>query len=142
MVSIVPLEILGATILGCLIVTATVLLLTRYRKRRDALVMRERTAREQMQELCPNGWSARIMVYGEGAPLPDDVPSEDRRVCVEWAEYEPDPEGHNQVAVARRMWAKTISGALHGIVADRTLDRQLEEIEQSVMAESGGGETG
>ena len=43
----------------------------------------ERTAREQMQELCPNGWSARIIVYGEGAPLPDDIPSGDRRVCVE-----------------------------------------------------------
>jgi hypothetical protein len=133
-------EILGATILACLILTATVLLLSRHRKRRDALIVRERAAREQMQELCPNGWTARIVVYGEGAPMPDDVPSSDRQVCVEWAEYEPDSAGHNQVAVARRMWAKTISGALRGIVADRQLDHELEEIERSVAEESTSGD--
>ena len=133
-------EILGATILACLILTATVLLLSRYRKRRDALVLRERAAREQMQELCPNGWTARIVVYGEGAPMPDDVPSADRQVCVEWTEYEPDSAGHNQVAVARRMWARTISGALRGIVADRQLDHELEEIERTVMEETASGD--
>ena len=142
----VPAEIVGATVLACLILTGTVLLLSRYRKRRDALVIRESAAREQMQELCPNGWTARIVVYGEGAPLPDDIPvSGDRQVCVEWAEYEPDPAGHNQVAVARRMWAKTISGALRGIVADRRLDHELEEIERTVLEEKTGdgrGETG
>ena len=129
-------EILGATILACLILTATVLLLSRYRKRRDALVLREGTTREKMQELCPNGWTARIVVYGEGAPMPDDAPSADRQVCVEWTEYEPDSAGHNQVAVARRMWAKTISGALRGIVADRQLDHELEEIERTVLEET------
>jgi hypothetical protein len=137
---IVSAEILGAAILACLILTGTVLLLSRYRKRRDALILRERAAREQMQKLCPNGWTARIVVYGEGAPMPDDVPSADRRVCVEWTEYEPDPAGHSQVAVARRMWATTISGALRGIVADRQLDHELEEIERTVLEESRSGD--
>jgi hypothetical protein len=130
----VSIEIIAATVLACAILTATILLLTRFRRRRDAALFRESHAREQMQELCPNGWTARIVLYGDGAPLPDDAPSErDRTVCVEWIEYEPDQAGHTEVAVARRMWAKTITGALRGMLADRQLDHELEEIEQRVL---------
>jgi hypothetical protein len=140
----VSLEIVAATILACALLTATILLLTRFRRKRDPMFFRESHAREQMQELCPNGWTARIVLYGEGAPLPDDAPSAgDRKVCVEWTEYEPDPTGHVEVAVARRMWARTITGALRGMLADRQLDRELEEIEQRVIRDAGeGGETG
>jgi hypothetical protein len=140
----VSLEIVAATILACALLTATILLLTRFRRKRDPMYFRESHAREQMQELCPNGWTARIVLYGEGAPLPDDAPSAgDRKVCVEWTEYEPDPTGHVEVAVARRMWARTITGALRGMLADRQLDRELEEIEQRVIHDAGeGGETG
>src|SRR5215212_11933448 len=92
-----PIEILGATVLACALLTATVLLLSRYRRQRDAMILRERRAREQMQELCPDGWSARIILYGKGAPMPDDAPtSGDRNVCVEWAEYESNPAGHTE----------------------------------------------
>jgi hypothetical protein len=142
----VPIEIVGATVLACALLTATVLLLTRFRKKRDPMFSRERYLREQMQELCPHGWSARIVLYGDGAPLPDDVPGDgERNVCVEWAEYETDQAGHTEVAVARRMWARTITGALRGMIADRELDLELEKIERKVIEDSRGrpgGETG
>jgi hypothetical protein len=140
----VSIEIVGATLLACALLTATVLLLSRYKRRRDEMILREWRARERMQELCPEGWSARIILYGEGAPLPDDAPSlGERTVCVEWAEYQHDAAGHTEVAVARRMWARTITGALRGMLADRELDVELEKIEQRVIEDtSEGGETG
>jgi hypothetical protein len=134
----VGIEIVAATILACALLTATILLLTRFRRNRDPVLFRESQAREQMQELCPNGWTARIVLYGEGAPLPDDAPAAgDRKVCVEWAEFESDQTGHVEVAVARRMWARTITGALRGMLADRQLDRELEQIEQRVIQDDG-----
>ncbi len=141
----VSIEIVGAAVLACALLTATVLLLSRFKRRRDAMVVREWQARERMQELCPNGWSARILLYGNGAPLPDDAPSVgERNVCVEWTEYESDADGHTEVAVARRMWARTITGALRGMLADRELDVELERIERKVIRDTsgGGGETG
>jgi hypothetical protein len=134
------LEIIAASVIACALLTATFFLLYRVKKRRDGLVLRERQAREQMQELCPDGWTARIVLYGDGAPLPDDVPPPgDRNVCVEWTEFESSPTGHTRVAVARRMWATTISGALRGMLADRRLDFELEQIERIVIDD---GETG
>jgi hypothetical protein len=118
-----------------------VLLLSRYKQRRDRMVLRERQARQEMQELCPEGWAARIVLYGDGAPLPDDSPG-GRKVCVEWTEYESDSAGHPDVAVSRRMWARTIAGALRGMLADRQLDVELEKIERKVMddiSKRGGG---
>lgn len=136
-------EIVAATVVACALLTATVLLLSRYKRRRDAMMVREWHARERMQELCPDGWAARIMLYGDGAPLPDDAPAGERHVCVEWTEYGHDPAGHTEVAVARRMWARTITGALRGMLADRELDVELEKIERKVIEDtSGGGETG
>jgi hypothetical protein len=141
----VSIEIVAATVLACALLTATVLLLTRFRRRREPMITREWQARERMQELCPDGWRARIVLYGDGAPLPDDAPSTgDRNVCVEWTEYEADPAGHTEVAVARRMWSRTIAGALRGMLADRELDVELEQIERKVFEDTseGGGETG
>jgi hypothetical protein len=139
----VSIEIVAAMALACLLLTVTVLLLTKFKRRRDAMIVRERQARERMQELCPNGWSARILLYGEGAPMPDDAPSTgERKVCVEWTEYEEDAAGHTEVAVARRMWSRTITGALRGMLADRQLDAELEKIERKVIEDSTeGGET-
>jgi len=140
----VSVEIVAATALACALLTATVLLLTRFKRRREPAMFREQEARKQMQELCPNGWTARIVLYGDGAPLPDDAPTvDDRKVCVEWTEYEPDPAGHTEVAVARRMWSRTITGALRGMLADRQLDAELERIERKVIEDtSEGGGTG
>jgi hypothetical protein len=140
-----PLEIVGSMVIACLLLTATVLLLSRYRRRREAMILKERQAREQMQELCPDGWKARIVLYGDGAPLPDDAPG-GRDVCVEWTEFESGPAGNPHVAVARRMWARTIPGALRGMLADRQLDLELERIERKVLlsgdAEDEGSRTG
>jgi hypothetical protein len=133
------LEIIAASIFACALLTATFFVLQRIKKRRDALVLRERQAREQMQELCPDGWTARIVLYGDGAPLPDDAPPGDRHVCVEWTEFASDSAGQARVAVARRMWARTIAGALRGMLADRRLDFELEQIERLVTDD---GETG
>ncbi len=134
-------EIVAATAMACLLLTVTVLLLTKFKRRHDAMIVRERDARERMQELCPKGWSARILLYGDGAPMPDDAPSTgDRTVCVEWTEYDADPAGHTEVAVARRMWARTITGALRGMVADRELDVELEKIERKVIEDTTGGD--
>jgi hypothetical protein len=139
----VGIEIVAATALACLLLTVTILLLTKFRRRRDPILVREWQAREQMRELCPNGWTARIILYGVGAPMPDDAPSTgERSVCVEWTEYEADPAGHTEVAVARRMWSRTITGALRGMVADRQLDVELEKIERKVIEDSSEGETG
>src|SRR5215208_2426675 len=139
-----PIEILGATLLACALLTATVLLLSRYKRRRDAMIVKEWQARQRMQELCPDGWAARIVLYGDGAPMPDDAPAaQDRHVCVEWTEYEHDAAGHTDVAVARRMWSRTITGALRGMLADRELDVELERIEKKVIEDtSEGGGTG
>jgi len=137
-------EIVAAMAMACLLLTVTVLLLTKFKRRHDAMIVRERDARERMHELCPNGWSARILLYGDGAPMPDDAPSTgERKVCVEWTEYDADPGGHTEVAVARRMWARTITGALRGMLADRELDVELEKIERKVIEDTtrGGGET-
>ena len=66
----------------------------------------------------------------------------ERKVCVEWTEYAHDSAGHTDVAVARRMWARTITGALRGMLADRQLDAELEKIERKVLEDfSDGGET-
>ena len=70
-------------------------------------------------------------------------PPGERHVCVEWTEYEHDAAGHTEVAVARRMWARTITGALRGMLADRELDVELEKIERKVIEDtSEGGGTG
>jgi hypothetical protein len=140
----VPGEIIIASAIACALLTATVLLLTRYRHKKEPMVLRERDAREQMQVLCPDGWSARIVIYGSGAPMPDDAPpSGEQHVCIEWAEYEHSQGGNAEVAVARRMWSRTITGALRGMIADRQLDLELEEIERRVIQDDdGGGETG
>jgi hypothetical protein len=133
----VPLEIAAATALACGLLTATVLLLSRVQRRRDKLVVREQQARAQMEELCPTGWTARVTLYGRDAPLPDDAPtSGEQLVCVEWTEFEPNSAGRNEAAVSRRMWSRTIAGALRGMVADRRLDYELEQIER-IAAEEG-----
>jgi hypothetical protein len=82
-----------------------------------------------MGELCPHGWQAQITLYGWGAPIPDDAPpARAPLVELEWKQFAEEP---GRVAVARRVWAPTIEGALQVMVDDRRTDLALEQIEQA-----------
>jgi hypothetical protein len=82
-----------------------------------------------MGELCAHGWQAQITLYGWGAPVPADAPpSRVPLVELEWKQFEEDSE---RVAVARRVWAPTISEALEAMVEGRRTDMTFEQIEES-----------
>ena len=83
-----------------------------------------------MGELCAHGWQAQITLYGWGAPVPTDAPpARTPLVELEWKQFD---EESGRVAVARRVWAPSISEALQSMVEDRRTDIALEEIERSV----------
>jgi hypothetical protein len=110
----------------------------RRRRRRQRPVKDQWQALVVMGELCPHGWQAEITLYGWGAPVPDDAPaSRVPLVELEWKQFD-EESGH--VAVARRVWASTISEALQTMIDDRRTDLTLEEIEQSVDDEQWGGD--
>ena len=86
-----------------------------------------------MGELCAHGWQAQITLYGWGAPVPADAPpARAPLVELEWKQFD---EESGRVAVARRVWAPSISEALQSMVEDRRTDIALEEIERSVEEE-------
>jgi hypothetical protein len=129
----VSLQIAAAVLLGCVLLTAAVVVLDR--RRRSHTVDEEQLSRAAMDELCPHGWRAQLALYGPGAPMPEDAPLvAGPLVSVDWAEYAAaaDVGGEVRIAVMRRSWGRSIAGALRAMVADRRLDRTLEEIEQQV----------
>src|SRR5271167_2795838 len=103
------------------------------RARRPKRVADQWQALAVMGELCPHGWQAQITLYGWGAPVPPDAPpSRVPLVELEWKQFD---EEFGQVAVARRVWAPTISDALQSMVEDRRTDLTLEQIEQAAAEE-------
>jgi hypothetical protein len=105
----------------------------RRRHRRPRRVADQWQALAVMGELCPHGWQAQITLYGWGAPVPADAPpSRVPLVELEWTQFDEEP---GQVAVARRVWAPTISDALQSMVEDRRTDLTLEQIEQAAAEE-------
>jgi hypothetical protein len=102
----------------------------RSRDRRPKPVSDQWQALAVMGELCAHGWQAQITLYGWGAPLPADAPpSPVPLVELEWKQFD---EEYGRVAVARRVWARTIGDALQKMVEDRQTDISLEMIEQAV----------
>jgi hypothetical protein len=100
----------------------------RRRQRRPKPVADQWQALAVMGELCPHGWQAQITLYGWGAPIPPDAPpSRVPLIELEWTQY--DEPGH--IAIARRVWAPTISQALQAMIEDRQTDITLEQIEQA-----------
>jgi hypothetical protein len=100
----------------------------RRRQRRPKPVADQWQALAVMGELCPDGWQAQITLYGWGAPIPPDAPpSRVPLIELEWTQY--DEPGH--IAIARRVWAPTISQALQAMIEDRQTDITLEQIEQA-----------
>ncbi len=82
-----------------------------------------------MRELCPDGWRARLTVYGADAPLPPEAPvSRVPPVGLEWTQFE---GRRGRIAVERHLWAPTIDHALQAMVEDRQTDIILEQIEQA-----------
>jgi hypothetical protein len=75
-----------------------------------------------------------ITLYGWGAPMPDDAPpSRVPLVELEWKQFDEQP---GQVAVARRVWARTIGEALQTMVEDRQTDLALEQIEEDAARDA------
>jgi len=86
-----------------------------------------------MGELCPHGWQAQIKLYGSGAPVPEDAPPARRPLIeLEWKQFDEDAE---RVLVARRLWARSIGGALQTMVDDRRTDLTLEQIEREAASD-------
>jgi hypothetical protein len=119
---IVPLIVVLA--IACVAIAAYL----RRRARRPRPVADQWQALAVMGELCPHGWQAQITLYGWGAPVPPDAPpSRVPLVELEWTQYQ-EP---GDIAIARRVWAPTISQALQAMIHDRQTDITLEEIEQA-----------
>jgi hypothetical protein len=124
---IVPLIALMAA--GCVLIAIH---LSR-RQRRPKPVADQWQALAVMGELCPHGWQAQIKLYGSGAPVPEDAPPARRPLIeLEWKQFDEDAE---QVLVARRLWARSIGGALQTMVDDRRTDLTLEQIEREAASD-------
>jgi hypothetical protein len=122
-------------IAGMALAMLGIVLLLRRRKARQKPVEDQWQAMAVMGELCPNGWTAEITLYGWGAPVPPDAPAARvPLVALEWKQYGEEP---GRVLVARRVWAPTISQALQSMIEDRRTDLALEEIERTVSDEDG-----
>jgi hypothetical protein len=104
------------------------------RRRLHAAATSEMRSRMQMDELCPHGWQAQIIVYSRAEDLPPDAPDPERiRVALDWAQLElgVSPE----TIVVRRVWAESVTQALEAMVADRTTDETLARIELHALAD-------
>ena len=118
--------VIAAMTVGCVLIA----IYLRRRYRRPKPVGNEWQALAVMGELCAHGWQAQITLYGWGAPVPTDAPpARTPLVELEWKQFD---EESGRVAVARRVWAPSISEALQSMVEDRRTDIALEEIERSV----------
>ena len=105
----------------------------RRRHSRPKPVVDQWSALAVMGELCPHGWQAHITLYGWGAPVPDDAPPwRVPLVELEWKQFDEEP---GRIAVARRVWAPTITEALQTMIEDRRTDLTIEQIEQAVAGD-------
>jgi len=124
---IVPLIL--AMMVGCVLIAIHL----RRRDRRPKPVTDQWQALAVMGYLCPHGWQAHITLRGRDAPEPDDSPpSPVPLVELEWKQFDEEP---GRIAVARRVWAPTITQALQTMVEDRQTDLTIEQIEQAVAGD-------
>ena len=136
--------LLGVAIVGGLLLLFLQLTVPRLRRRIKSRVHRgrrlraaatsEMRSRMQMDELCPHGWQAQIIVFSRAEDLPPEAPDPERvRVALDWAQLElgVSPE----TIVVRRVWAESVTQALEAMVADRTTDETLQGIELHALAE-------
>jgi hypothetical protein len=89
----------------------------------------ELTARAMMDELCPHGWQAEIVLFGSADQVPSEAPDPARtRVQLEWTEL-------REFATSRRVWAPDVKSALEAMVAERITDETLQRIEQQALTD-------
>ncbi|MDA8067574.1 MAG: hypothetical protein M0T77_03045 [Actinomycetota bacterium] len=95
----------------------------------SAAASTELRTRAMMDELCPRGWRAQIVLFSSADQLPSDTPEPShKRVVLEWAELvEP--------VTVRRVWAASLNEALEAMVADRITDETLQRIEHEALSE-------
>jgi hypothetical protein len=125
--------LLVIVILALAVTSGLIYIHLRRHHRRPKPVADEWQALAVMGELCPHGWQAHITLYGWGAPIPADAPpSRVPLVELEWMQFD---EETGRVTVARRVWAPSISEALHTMAEDRRTDFKLEQIEQAATEE-------
>jgi hypothetical protein len=128
-------------VIACVALAMTIAcaLVVRHQRRRQARSARRVAnhwqALSAMGDLCPRGWQAQITVDRSGAPAAADAPpSRVPLVELEWRRFD---ERSGSVALARRVWAPTIGGALQAMVDDRLTDIILEQIEQASAQDQG-----
>ncbi|MHB8658485.1 MAG: hypothetical protein ACYC91_11115 [Solirubrobacteraceae bacterium] len=135
--------LLLSTCVGGLIVVVLGQVVRRIRRARQARASGRRLlraaaaaevrARALMDELCPHGWRAQVMLFdateldGASGQIPIRA-----RVALDWTAFEDDS---SRVAVVRRVWAPTITEALDAMVADRRTDETLQRIEQNALSD-------
>jgi hypothetical protein len=101
----------------------------RSQKRLRAAAAVELRARAMMDELCPEGWQAQILMFSSANELPDDAPDPSRtRILIEWEQL-------GQPSLTRQIWARDIKQALESMVAERITDDTLQQIEQRALLE-------
>jgi hypothetical protein len=99
------------------------------RRRLRAAATAELRARAMMDELCPHGWHAEIVLFSSAQELPSEAPDPARtRVQLDWTEL-------RESATNRRVWAPDIKSALEAMVADRITDETLQRIEQQALSD-------
>jgi hypothetical protein len=99
------------------------------RRQIRAAATAELRARAMMDELCPYGWRAQIVVFSSAEDLPTDAPDRaSSRVQLDWAEL-------REPAIVRRIWAQNLHQALEAMVADRITDETLQQIEHQALAD-------
>jgi hypothetical protein len=127
--------VVGLVFAAMAVIAVLLVLYARKHPRRTPPVTDQWRALVVMGELCPHGWDAQIKLYGWGAPVPADAPAARMPLVeLEWKQYE---EESGRVAVARRVWARTIPEALQTMVDDRRADMTLEEIEAAADDDDG-----
>jgi hypothetical protein len=104
------------------------------RRRLLAAANAELRARAMMDELCPHGWRAQLMLGGTPAEATtgDEPRPHGNWVALDWTAFEDESA---RVEVVRRVWAPTIHEALDAMVADRRTDETLQHVEQDALAD-------
>jgi hypothetical protein len=134
-----PMTIIATAVAGWLLIKMLEGLVPRLRRRLQIRIARRRrlraaataeiSARAMMDELCPHGWQAEIVLFGSADQVPEEAPDPAwTRVQLDWTQL-------HDSATVRRIWAPDIRQALEAMVAERIAEETLQQIEQQALAD-------